>query len=58
MSNKLKSRIRLGITVRLNSGSPDMLVVDFDWGNVVVAYKDEGIVHEAIYPYACLTIKD
>ena len=52
------SRISLGDKVRLNSGGPDMLVVDIDWGKCVCAYQIEGQIKEVSYRAACLSILD
>ena len=55
--NSTKSRISLGDKVRLNSGGPDMLVVDIDWGKCVCAYQIEGQIKEVSYRAACLSTK-
>lgn len=45
----------VGARVRLNSGGPEMLVVDHERGAVVVAWRDNnGRVHERTYPNQCV----
>jgi len=53
--NSTKSRISLGDKVRLNSGGPDMLVVDIEWGRLVCAYLHNNGVIERSYPAVCLS---
>lgn len=44
-----------GNWVRLNSGGPNMLVVEASASAVIAAWKDDaGIVHEHAFPRACL----
>ncbi|NNC37868.1 MAG: hypothetical protein HKO02_10460 [Hyphomonadaceae bacterium] len=44
----------IGDTVRLNSGGPDMMVVDFDYGTVTVAYRTIHGIRETRFQTGCL----
>ena len=52
------SRIGLGDRVVLNSGGPVMMVVDFEWGRFICAYKIKDEVREANFRSAMLTRVD
>lgn len=48
---------RWGSRVRLNSGGPEMLIVDFEdeaTGVCVTAWMDGGCEREAVFDYRCL----
>jgi hypothetical protein len=45
---------RIGKTVKLNSGSPPMLIVDHDGDHVTVSWTDDGEIHEATFSNICL----
>ena len=53
--NSIKSRIAIGDTVWLKSGSPSMLVVDFEWGRAICAYPLRGKIKEVDYRTICLS---
>ena len=55
--NSTKSRISIGDKVALNSGGPEMLVVDIEWGKIVCSYKANGKLYEESFRSACLTNK-
>jgi len=55
--NSTKSRISLGDKVTLNSGGPDMLVVDFEWGETICAYLTKDGIAEMGFKAVCLTNK-
>jgi uncharacterized protein YodC (DUF2158 family) len=45
----------VGDRVRLNSGGPEMLVVDLTKAAVVVAWRDSnGYLHDRTYPNQCV----
>lgn len=49
-------QLAIGDVVRLNSGGPDCLVVDFEGDLVVAAWRDRSAkVHEHAWPACCLT---
>lgn len=45
--------LRLGDLVYLNSGSPILLVTDYENGRVTVGYKEYGVVREMNLPRMC-----
>jgi hypothetical protein len=48
------NQLQVGDIVRLNSGSPDLRIVDLD--RVTVEWKnDQGETESAVYPSVCLT---
>ena len=55
MLNDMKSLHGIGARVCLNSGGPEMLIVDLAGSAVVVAWHDRnGNVHECTYPNQCV----
>ena len=50
------SRIFIGDKVKLNSGGPDMLVVDRRQSYVTCAYENYSGMHESEFDVRCLTI--
>lgn len=51
----MRHPFKFGDWVRLNSGGPDMLIVDIDGSLLTVAWADaEGLVHERTFERVCV----
>ena len=55
--NQEQQEIRVGEVVRLNSGSPDLLVTAVSEKGIDVKWDAEGETRTSTFPHACLTLQ-